>query len=551
MPTGTVNGLILVETSGGTFIDPITKAHIQLDASVHLRALHWLDLFEDRGTTIYVTPAHDLIEARFRYKMTVRRDTVAAAHDAYSEVNAYLGGLDWEKVIPADLSKAAISPTDEVRAAFVLGGFTVLTEGIRTQSNASPQAVNLMTFVAAAAQDFADSQLDGNDLDDRAPRSGLQVGSCAPIAPCVVPSDGCQLGACRAACDLYVNTYRSQLADAISQFIGSKDSPNSWNQTTLGSDDARVLIDNIADDRDPGLFGMECLEPQHQAPPTIFWEVSPPDDALEGGMIKLRVHAVDSDSNKFPTVRFQGNYEDTDGDPNNEFATITVDTRTATHGTDGPLPITAIATNVAGNMSTSTRTFQIDNTAPLVTLDSSGLYVDAANVWWTATPGPTLHGAVSDAHGLMQVVVMIGGSVVATATVDGSQWSAKLPMNALSLSGNDVAIVAFDVAGNSATKVQTIRLDTTPPSVTMDPSPVSDEVNSLFSWIDNDAGSFAVHTEGLNRHHVVPSVYRRHLPYRAQVCTSTVRASAGRRDPQRHRLIGCTQPTVGEHRSVR
>src|SRR5213078_1534918 len=45
VPTGTVNGLILVETSGGTFIDPITKAHIQLDASVHLRALHWLDLF--------------------------------------------------------------------------------------------------------------------------------------------------------------------------------------------------------------------------------------------------------------------------------------------------------------------------------------------------------------------------------------------------------------------------------------------------------------------------------------------------------------------------
>src|SRR5881394_51393 len=50
VPTRTVNGLILIETSGGTFIDPVTKAHIQLDASVHLRALHWLDLFEDRGT---------------------------------------------------------------------------------------------------------------------------------------------------------------------------------------------------------------------------------------------------------------------------------------------------------------------------------------------------------------------------------------------------------------------------------------------------------------------------------------------------------------------
>jgi len=29
--------------------------------------------------------------------------------DAYTVLNAHFGGLDWEKVIPADLSKAAIS----------------------------------------------------------------------------------------------------------------------------------------------------------------------------------------------------------------------------------------------------------------------------------------------------------------------------------------------------------------------------------------------------------------------------------------------------------
>src|SRR5262249_54829172 len=80
-----------------------------------------------------------------------------------------------------------------------------------------------------------------------------------------------------------------------------------------------------------------------------------------------------------------------------------------------------------------------------------------------------------------------------TALVDATAWTAQLPDNALSL-GNDVTIVATDQAGNVSTKVQALRLDTTPPSVSVDPSPVSDEINSSFSWVDDATGSFAVHT---------------------------------------------------------
>jgi hypothetical protein len=291
-------------------------------------------------------------------------------------------------------------------------------------------------------------------------------------------------------CDLYANTYRNEIADSISKFIGPKASPTVWNRTTLGSEDARALLDGIARNVDTELFSEACVETQHRAPPSVLWEVSPPDGALAGGLLTLRVHAVDVDGNKLPTVAFR-DYPDSDGDPKNDVATTAIDTRSVTIGSDDTLPVVVIATGAAGNMTTSTRTFQIDNKPPSVTLDSTGLFVDANNVWWTATPGPTLHGTVSDMHqGMVQVE--IGGVVVATAVINGNNWTAELPPDALSAADNDVTIVATDAAGNVATKIQTIRLDTTPPAISVDPSPVFDETISTFNPVDN-AGFFMEH----------------------------------------------------------
>jgi hypothetical protein len=500
LPTGTINGLLLIDVSGGTFTDPLNGARIQLDSSIHLKAIHWLGIFEDRRDTAYVTPVHAMIEARFRTEVSRLRDTTEAANESYSHLNAHFGGLDWEKVIPADLNVAATSPTDEVRAAFVLGGLAMLAEDMRTQSNSTPQVVNLMTLTDAAVRDLSDPipgdkdpMLDGDDENVGTPGSGLQVGDCPPSEGACIQPEGCQLGGCRPLCDVYANTYRSLAADSISKFIGPKRSPTPWNRTTLGSEDARAFTDGITRNTDTFLFGDACAETQHRLPPTILWDVAPPEGGLQGGIVTLRVHAIDDENNRLPRVFFQG-HQDTDGDSSNEVATTTIDTRLATGGVDGPLTITAIAMGSAGVMSMSTRTFEIDNTAPVVTIENSGLYVDAANVWWTATPGPTLHGTVTDAHpGTVQVV--IGGVVVASATVTGTQWSAELPDDALS-SSNDVAIVATDAAGNTTTRVQTLRLDTTPPSLAVDPSPVFDEINSTWNFENNANGTFASQITG-------------------------------------------------------
>jgi hypothetical protein len=490
--TESTNGLVLVDASGGTFVDLVTGAPVQLDPSVHLKAIHWLGLFEDRSSNMYVTPVHALVEARFRYEVSRLHDTTQAASEAYAHINAHFGALDWEKVIPADLGVAAPSPTDEVRAAFVLGGLSILADDLRVASSSTPQVVHVMTLLDAAERDLGDSVLDGNDGNASAPDSGLQVGDCPPVsAACAVPQGGCQLGACRPLCDIYANTYRNALAGAIAKFIGTQAAPSVWNKSTLGSQDARTLTDGVSRNADIDLFGDACIETDDRIPPTISWDVAPADGALKGGTLMLRVSATDDDSITAPTIGFVG-YPDTDGDPTNNVAITTVDTRAATGKVDGPLTVTVLAKDVAGNVSMSTRTFQVDNTPPVVTLDSTSLFVDAANVWWTATPGPVLHGTVTDEHpGTLQV--LIDGAVVATGTIDGTSWIAPLPGDALSASGNDVTILATDGAGNTATEVQTIRLDVTPPSILVATSPVNDEILSMFSFEDGPQGSFALH----------------------------------------------------------
>jgi hypothetical protein len=115
-------GLISLQVLGGSYRDLISGERIQLDPSTEMRALHYLELFEDRSTSIYITPIHSMIAARYRYKMTKLHKALEAFHEAYGHLNAHLGALDWEKVVPADLTQRTTSPTDEVRAAFALGG---------------------------------------------------------------------------------------------------------------------------------------------------------------------------------------------------------------------------------------------------------------------------------------------------------------------------------------------------------------------------------------------------------------------------------------------
>ena len=482
--TEAFSGVLRIRARGGQYRDLVSNEAIQLDASTELRALYFFPLFGEE--TVLITPIHTLVDARFRSRMREVRDVTQAVKDSYRIIDAHFGALEWEHVVPAELTLPATSPTDEVRAAFVLGGLSLLTDDVRAASGSTPQAVNLFTLLAAAGKDLSEDPIfDGNDGNSAAPGSGLQVGTCPPVDPsCAAPPGACQLGACRPACDVYSNLFRGALVGATRKFIGSRAFPSAWNATGLGAEDARPLLESLGSNTDADLFGTACLESADRVAPTIVWETLE-ENAFVRATISVHVRAFD-DAEALPRVFFESQ-PDTDGNPSNQLATAVIDTATLNGGSDGAFSLTAIARDAAGNERRSTRTFQADNTPPTVTLQATGFLVDSpSGVWWTAEAAPSLRGSAIDAN-LHRVQLLIAGEVVATATVTGTSWIAALPVGKVTSGGNELIVRALDLAGNATmTAPVQLRLDATPPGILAEGSPVYDEA---LSTVDYDLDS--------------------------------------------------------------
>jgi hypothetical protein len=446
-------GALLFRVQGGSFTDPISQARIQRDASAELRAVHWLELFEDRSREIYVTPVHSLIEARFRYKATISKNGPKSLEETYAHFNAHFGALDWRTVIPADVSQPAVSPTDEVRAVLLLGGLAVLADGARNDSDATPQAVNLGTLVAALEADLGDALLDGNDANALAAGTGLELSECPSRSGCTVRPSACQLGDCRPACSLYVNTLRTLLSQATAAFIGTRAFPSKWNRTTLGAEDARTLLDGIGRNPDPDLFGDACVETVDRMPPTIVWQSPGDEQVFFRGQLTISISASD-DSGAGVRAYFP-DLADEDGDLTNNVA------RTTLHPlVDGPITVIAAAIDPSGNDRRIQRTFEVDNLSPVISLDSAGYIVDA-RAWWTSSSASVLRGTVAEEH--LKALTVLAGGVPLAVTRSGATWSATLPDGVVSASGTAITIRAEDLAGNVATRALTLRLDTTEP----------------------------------------------------------------------------------------
>src|SRR5690606_24514377 len=135
-----------------------------------------------------------LIEARAWARSPILGDLTAAAEEATRSLHRHFGDADWGLLEPHDLGLPATSPTAPVRAAFVHAALSYLVKDIAAAAGASPQQLHVYTLVQRWTADLvrrhdADPAVfDGNDGNDRAAGSGLQLGLCEPIAPGCVAS---------------------------------------------------------------------------------------------------------------------------------------------------------------------------------------------------------------------------------------------------------------------------------------------------------------------------------------------------------------------------
>ncbi|MBX3156794.1 MAG: hypothetical protein KF773_12380 [Deltaproteobacteria bacterium] len=475
LETGVHNGLFRIVARGGSYTDLATGTIVQLDATDELHAVVPFEILEI-GEDFLVSPISHLIAARFAAVTLPEASGPKGALDALAAaaapINQHFGQVrDWTRLSLVGLDQPATSPTEPVRAALVQAALSFLVQDTAIQSGASPQDVHVLTLARAWAEDLSDGPFDGNDKNDIAYLSGIQLGTCPPLPPgCVAPSTGCAIGACRTLCDLYANHPRSLLAGVMKKVIGNKD----VNKT--GLNDIVAVASAVNDNLSVELFADVCRESLDRVPPTIVFDgETPAENAFVRGT--RTVHITVSDDNPNPRASFEG-LVDTDGDPTNEVAQATIDT---TAVTDGTFAVIAKAVDMAGNTATLTRTFQVDNAPPVVTLDATGFFVDiAANTWWTDKVTPILRGTVDDVA--PKTIVATIGAVTRSATITGNSWQVTFSAGDIDLAGGNVLVTATDEAGNQTTAVQRIRADLTPPEINVLASAVLSELNETITF---------------------------------------------------------------------
>ncbi|MBP9172862.1 MAG: hypothetical protein KBG48_36215, partial [Kofleriaceae bacterium] len=461
--TGQQSGLFRITTRGGSFRDYATGQTIVLDEADGLTALLDIDRFEDL-TTGLVTPVthlvHTLIDARTQ--AGTDPDLVTSYALVTEHIDRHFGDLHWERIAPADLTAAQTSPTAEVRAAFLLGAWSLLAQDIALAAGATAQQVNPFTLARDLGRDLAAPPFDGNDGNDRTAGSGIQFALCAPVPPGCLPTgpaEACTINACRAACDAYAGTARTGLAAAVTRLINDN-GVDGRNQTGLAVADALRFARAIADAQDPILFGDTCTPVLDQTGPRVSFGATPPPGALVRGALEITAVATD-DTDPAPVLTLA---DLTDTDSGASTAAAILDTT----GTDGPVTVTAIARDAAGNRATATLALVADNTPPTLTVSATGFLSDGTT-WWTTAASPSLTGTTDDLHRPITVRAYVLGAEVASTVAGPGGWNLTIPAAAVGPAGSVVELRATDAAGNvtpiTAATSPLLRVDATPPTV--------------------------------------------------------------------------------------
>ena len=166
------------------------------------------------------------------------------------------------------------------------------------------------------------------------------------------------------------------------------------------------------------------------------------------------------------------------------------DNTIATALADGKYDVTAVATDVAGNVGTeaTVQELSIDATAPTVTM----------SLLVTKDATPQLTGTVSDPSAVVKVTVN-GQTYTATNNGDGT-WTLADNTIATPLPDGkyDVSVTATDALGNvgSDTTTNELTIDTTAPLVTVKPASTNDSTPKLVGTVDDPTAVVKVTVNG-------------------------------------------------------
>ena len=422
------SGPVLVVAGGsGTYLEEALPVSVGLDLDDELRTI----LFYTDGTNpndIVVTPLTSLAVAYTEYLIAGTTPDEAALSAAWTAavavMQSHFNVANITTLRPAELGPSPLFSA-AVKYRLVLAGLSQMayehSEAVGSDGGAFGSVISAVSVWRKLEADLADGCFDGTASGEQ-----LYFGST----------------------ELSSTTPRIDLANAIVGFLTGPENPTHL----TGPSHVLTLLDTLSnsgpDEASATCEGGEIFagpgELYDQNDPTIVWDeaVTKPAGALVRGSIDLRAVA-DDDLAPAPVARFKAPEAlvgvDTDVDPSAVAASI--DTESLD---DGDITVIAEAEDDSTNTAEISRTFTIDNTPPIISVDeieNGGWYKDDQVIsFWQSDTHPGTTSATLDS---------IAITSPHTVSTEGS---------------HNLEVTASDAAGNSATPVDwTFYIDKTAP----------------------------------------------------------------------------------------
>jgi len=346
--------------------------------------------------------------------------------------------------------------TAQVRYALVIAGLGEVADGHAEESNSSPATMNTLTLTGKLALDLGDSY---TGTESARPLWDGKTGS-GPINHGAVTLDS------------YVT--RLELAIGVAKYLQVS---GLFSQLELGT-----LLDRISLDERDVLYPVDAPGgPFDTVPPNAVDFIAPTPVAAKvlRGTISLKAQA--SDNHGLKPVAAGGLVwggaaaaaitdvfvNDNAGPLGPWFIVGTLNTDAFP---EGALGVDVIATDAAGLVTSTTRSFTLDRTAPTVSIATTGMTPTGplAEGGFTGQASIVLTGSATDAHfqsASYTVTTSVGTSAATPLTVAaGGAWQVTV---ALANGQNTIRVTAVDAAGNSAFDETIYNRDATPPSVSL------------------------------------------------------------------------------------
>ena len=411
--------LILIETSGGSYIEQATGTVVTVSGGDVMRAITRYESGEAIDTV--VTPLTQLVAGLTSYKVNQGAPAEQAYNDAKTTIEQFFT-VDTANTVPVDITQAGNTVnavSEEALYGFYLAAISNWSLWVSNKNRVAPHTI--YTSIGMTQIMYNDVESDGvlDGIGFNLARDNLM-----PLA----------VGAVALDTELYRAAFSLHML-AVSNMAG--------NTTNLKPGDLQLVAEDLATKSSELFSNADILDINSQLP---LINLAQPLRTAYSGVMTLPIDIGGFLDAATISVSVDGSFVAEVADP--QIPVVIIDT--TNYPTDGDHVLTLSATDILDHTAAQNFTVRFDNTNPVINVTSSPV---------TNISSATISGTFSDNLAGVESIVVNGQPAV---LAQGGNWSATVDI----VPGeNVIPISVFDFAGNQTDTQTTIFLDNIAPVI--------------------------------------------------------------------------------------